>query len=151
VVNSPDATSVRREISRRDNAIRKVVVSDSEAAADQTAPWTDTTRIVGRSRAHKQIAELKRGGGGGILIFGSRTLWNDLLVAGLVDELHLMLGPVVLGCGTPVFGTGAVPPLQLIGTQSFEGSANLVVKYAPQPASWPGEACGRDGRGRRSR
>jgi len=46
-----------------------------------------------------------------------------------------MLGPVVLGDGTPAFGTDAVPPLQLIGTQAFECSANLVVKYAPQPAA----------------
>jgi hypothetical protein len=40
-------------------------------------------------------------------VFGSRTLWNDLLAAGLVDELHLIVGAVVLGDGTPAF---AIPP-----------------------------------------
>ncbi|MDX6238372.1 MAG: hypothetical protein QOG10_3187 [Kribbellaceae bacterium] len=81
---------------------------------NETAPWSDTTRIVLRKDAHEQIAELKRGGGGDIIMFGSRTLWNDLLQAGLVDELHLMVSPVVLGGGTPAFAEGGVPSLKLI-------------------------------------
>jgi dihydrofolate reductase len=132
VVDMPDATEDQKEISRRDNAIQKVVVSDT-LKEDETAPWSDTTRIVRRKDAHEQIAELKRGDGGDIIMFGSRTLWNDLLYAGLVDELHLMIGPVVLGGGTPAFAEGEIPPLKLIGTQTAEGSDNLLIRYAATP------------------
>jgi dihydrofolate reductase len=116
-----------REISRLNNAIEKVVVSDS-LTEDDTDPWRDTTRIVRRSEAHQQIAELKQRSGGDILVFGSRTLWNDLLAAGLVDELHIMVGCVILGDGTPAFSTPA--PLRLLGARTFDGSDNILVRYA---------------------
>ncbi|HZB78584.1 MAG TPA: hypothetical protein VE522_01900 [Actinomycetota bacterium] len=74
------ATTTHREISRLQNAIDKVVVSDS-ITAEQTDPWRDTTRIVRRADAHEQIAELKQRSDQDILVFGSRTLWNDLLTA----------------------------------------------------------------------
>jgi dihydrofolate reductase len=63
-------------------------------------------------------------------VFGSRTLWNDLLVAGLVDELHVMVGAGVLGAGTPAFGAGPVPPLRLVDTVRRDGSDNLLLRYA---------------------
>jgi RibD C-terminal domain len=47
--------------------------------------------------AHQAVAELKDRPGKEILMFGSWTLWNDLLVAGLIDELRLMVGAAVLG------------------------------------------------------
>src|SRR5918992_210935 len=121
------ATPTHREISRLQNAIDKVVVSDS-ITAEQTEPWRDTTRIVRRADAHEQIAELKRGAGRDILVFGSRTLWNDLLAAELVDELHLMVGPVVLGGGTPAFDAGTSTPLRLVGTQTWRDSGNVVLR-----------------------
>jgi hypothetical protein len=128
------ATPAQREISRLDDAIDKVVVSDS-LTADQTDPWGDTRRIVRRADAHERIAELKQRSGRDILVFGSRTLWNDLLTAGLVDELHLMLGPVVLGGGTPVFDNQPTTPLRLLDTQTWEGSDNVLVRYAAATAS----------------
>ncbi len=129
LADQPERLATIREISRLNNAIDKVVVSDS-LTEDDTDPWRDTTRIVRRSDAHKQLAELKHATGGDILIFGSRTLWNDLLAGGLVDELHLMVGAVVLGDGTPAFAGGSTASLQLIDTRRWNGSENVLLRYA---------------------
>ena len=93
---------MEREISRRNNAIEKIVVSDT-LRPEETAPWTETTRILPRAAALQEVAELKHGSGGDILVFGSATMWNELLQAGLVDELHVMVGPALLGSGTPAY------------------------------------------------
>jgi dihydrofolate reductase len=127
VAEDPDATPLQREISRLNNAIDKVVISDT-LTSEVTAPWHNT-RIVGRADAHQQIAELKDQPGKDILVFGSRTLWNDLLANDLVDELHLMIGPVVVGAGTPVFDGQPPVSLRLLGTRSWDGSGNVLVRY----------------------
>jgi dihydrofolate reductase len=128
VAANPGMADIHRETGQRNNKIHKVVVSDSLTAED-TAPWTETTTIVRRASARRAVADLKDQPGAEILMFGSGTLWNDLLVAGLVDELHLMVGAAVLGGGTPVFGAGPVPPLRLLSTRRREGSDNLLLRY----------------------
>ncbi|MFY9806555.1 MAG: dihydrofolate reductase family protein [Pseudonocardiaceae bacterium] len=49
------------------------------------------------------VTELKKGGGGPILVAGSSTLVHTLLAHGLVDELRLMVFPVAIGGGLRVF------------------------------------------------
>jgi dihydrofolate reductase len=73
VAGYPDATPIQREISRLNNAIDKVVISDT-LTSDETDPWHNP-RIISRAEAHEQIAELKGQVGRDVLVFGSRTLW----------------------------------------------------------------------------
>jgi dihydrofolate reductase len=127
VADDPAATPLQREISRLDNAIEKVVISDS-LTPKETAPWHNT-RIISRADAHGQIAELKGQTGRDVLVFGSRILWNDLLAHDLVDELHLMIGPVVLGAGTPLFDGQPAVSLRLIDSRTWDGSGNVLLRY----------------------
>jgi dihydrofolate reductase len=128
VADDPAASEDNREISRRYREIGIVVVSDS-LAPDPSQPLAANTTIVGRSDAAGHVARLKESDGGNILIFGSHTMWTGLMAAGVVDELHLMIGAAVVGGGRPMFGrTG--PHLTLLGTRTYDGSDNVVVRYA---------------------
>jgi riboflavin biosynthesis pyrimidine reductase len=64
-------------------------------------------------------------------MFGSHVLWNDLLTAGLVDELHLMIGSAFLGDGVPVFG-GPRTSLQLIDVSRLSDSQLFLARYRSQ-------------------
>jgi dihydrofolate reductase len=101
----------------------------SARRGEETKPWQATTRIVRRADAHERVAELKQQDGKEILVFGSHVLWNDLLAHGLVDELHLMVGAVVLGAGTPAFERQPPVSLRLIDARKLEGSQTLLVRY----------------------
>lgn len=125
----PSAAALHREIGQRNDALRKVAVSDTLTPAD-TAPWTDTTTVVRRKAVHTTVRALRDQDGDDILVFGSRTVWSDLLSRGLIDELHLLVGPLVLPGGTPAFTEGPVPPLRLLDVRRRDGSQNLLLSYA---------------------
>src|SRR5215213_4498038 len=100
-----------------------IVVSDT-----LKGQWQDV-RIIRRRDAYQQLAELKRQEGKAILITGSRTLWNDLLAHDLVDEIHLLIGNLVLGQGVPVFVGQNPTSLRLIDTRRWEDSDNVLLRY----------------------
>jgi dihydrofolate reductase len=128
----PGLTEPSREIAEiYAGGIEKVVVSDS-LTPEETGPWRESTRIVPRSDAAATVAELRAGaaGDGDILVFGSPTTWNALLVAGLVDELHLMVGSAALGAGVPAFGPGVTTSrLALRDVRRWDGSSNVLLVY----------------------
>ena len=114
---------VEREISRLNTAMEKVVVSDSLKPGD-AGGW-GPARVVRRA-----VAKLKGGPGRDILVFGSHLLWNDLLAAGLVDELHFMIGAGVVGEGVRAFEARPPGRLRLLESRAFQGSSLLLARYA---------------------
>jgi len=79
------------------NGMTKYVVSSTLGSS----PWHDTHVITHDPLT--AVAELKTDDGGPILLAGSRTLAQALLVAGLVDELHLQVFPTVLASGWRIY------------------------------------------------
>ena len=128
MADDADAPEVHREFAKIYNRVDKAVVTDT-FTPHPDSPWHDTTTVVPRAGAEHWLADLKRRPGGEILTFASRMLWNHLLAEGLVDELHLVVGPTVLGDGTPIFAA-PVSGLSLLDTRRFEGSDNVVLRYA---------------------
>ncbi|ADD45361.1 dihydrofolate reductase family protein [Stackebrandtia nassauensis] len=126
--DNPALDEVNREISRVFNALPKVVVSDSYVPSADN-PWYDSTTVVKRAEVADWLTAERQRGSGDFVTFGSRTMWNGLLAQELVDELHLMVGPKALGGGTPVFA--APVELRLLGIRRFDGSDNVVLRYAP--------------------
>jgi dihydrofolate reductase len=90
--------------------------------------WVGAT--VFHEDAIRQIRELKARTAGRIAMLGSNTLAASLLDAGLLDELHVMVNPVVLGAGTPLLrGLRARAELRLMSAEP-QGSGAVLLKYA---------------------
>ncbi|WP_027345973.1 dihydrofolate reductase family protein [Hamadaea tsunoensis] len=101
------------EVAEFMNNTPKLVASTTLTSVD----WTGSTLIDGD--VVESLAALKAEDGGNITITGSATLVRSLLAAGLVDELHLMVCPIVLGDGKRLFdGSGRIP-LRLAGSETF--------------------------------
>jgi dihydrofolate reductase len=108
------------------NSMPKYVVSSTLEQAD----WENSTVVDGAS-AMERVAELKQEVDGDILVAGSGTLVTGLAEAGLVDEFHLMVFPIVLGNGRRLFdGLSSPATLRLAGTQ--EAGDALILTYVPR-------------------
>ncbi|MDQ0843172.1 dihydrofolate reductase family protein [Streptomyces sp. V1I6] len=136
---------------------------EREAAGGEDAPFAkilgDTRKIVVSSRQLEftwrnseqlqgdlvpAVTALKKEGDGTVAVSGSVSVVRQLLAAGLLDELNLLVHPIAVRKGMRLFDEGDAPlPLRLVSSETFEtGVLNLV--YAPaEPA---GEATYDDAR-----
>ncbi|MCF6524974.1 dihydrofolate reductase family protein [Streptomyces sp. JJ36] len=112
----------------RMNSLRKYVVTDTLTDADLT--WENSTRLPG-GEAVARIRELRAAGDGDLVVMGSSELARTLLREGLVDELRLMIMPVLLGGGKKVFPEdGELRTLELVSTVT-SGTGVQVCVFRP--------------------
>lgn len=109
------------------NEVRKFVVSDT---LEGPLEWNNSTLIEGDLA--EEIAALKEGEGGDIGISGSGTLVRSLLQADLLDELNLLLHPVVVGDGKRLFQGGGEDrkALELVDSKTFSTGV-VYLTYRP--------------------
>lgn len=106
----------------RMNALPKYVVSDSLGDAD---PGWNSAVVPGK-QAVARLGELRAAGGGDLLVLGSPTLARTLLGEDLVDELRLIVMPVLLGGGKTLFPReGAKRTLRLASTVTSPAGVNV--------------------------
>jgi dihydrofolate reductase len=110
------------------NSMPKYVVSSTL----EDAKWNNSTVLSGETT--EEVGRLKREIDGEILVYGSTRLVRTLIERGLVDELRLMVHPVVVGAGKRLFGeTSAKQPLRLVDTKTV-GDGVVILTYEPVQA-----------------
>jgi dihydrofolate reductase len=113
------------EFADKFNSMPKYVVSSTLDSPD----WTNTKVLNGDVK--EEVAKLKDEQSGDIVVHGSAQLVQALLEEGLVDELRLMVFPVVLGSGKRLFGeTGDKKPLRLVDARTVGDGVSILV-YQP--------------------
>jgi dihydrofolate reductase len=114
------------EFGEKMNEMPKFVVSTTL----ENPEWNNTTVLEGDLA--EEVGKLKQQFSGDILVAGSAQLVQSLLAHDLVDELHLMVFPVVLGAGKRLFGDGAdMTSLKLVETKQTGAVAILTLRREP--------------------
>jgi dihydrofolate reductase len=106
------------------NRMPKYVASRSHPTLD----WTGAQLLAGE--APEAVRALKEGAGGTIAILGSGILVRSLLDAGLIDELHLFVHPLVIGSGKRLFAESPdMRPLRLLESRTTSKGV-ILTRYA---------------------
>jgi dihydrofolate reductase len=109
------------------NETRKIVVSETLAGVD----WQNSTLID--EPIAQQLPKLKHTEGANIAVTGSVTLVQSLLLQGLIDELRLLVHPVIVGRGRRLVTSAvAKAAFDLVSTDMLS-SGVLDLVYVPRP------------------
>ena len=115
------------EFADRFNSMPKYVVSSTL----ESPAWNNSTLIKGD--VAKAVTELREQLDGNIVVHGSVQLVQYLLEHDLVDELRLMVFPVVLGSGKSLFGeTSDKKTLELVESKTVGDGVNIQIYQRPQ-------------------
>jgi dihydrofolate reductase len=122
----PNQDPDENPVAARMNGVRKYVVSTT---LQEPLEWQNST-LIGDNVA-EEISKLKEQPGKDISISGSPTLIRSLLQDDLLDELRLMVHPIVVGSGKRLFEDGGdQKALQLVDSKTF-GTGVLYLIYQP--------------------
>ena len=120
-----------KEFADKLNGMDKIVISGTL----KSAPWGDwePAKVVS-GRAEEEIPKLKQQPGTDMLIWGSISLSQSLINAGLIDEIRIITCPLVLGEGRPFFGDKVASlDLKLREAKTHDvGAVELI--YVPEKA-----------------
>jgi dihydrofolate reductase len=106
---------------------RKIVVSNQKL--DFT--WRNSEQLQGDFV--EAVTALKSEPGGDIGMSGSPSIVRQLLEAGLLDELHLLVHPIAVRHGMQLFNAGEPIPLKLLSSETFSTGV-LYLVYGPDAA-----------------
>ena len=122
MLDSPDGTPTERAHAKWVNNVDKVVFSSTLESAD----WANS-RLIGGNVA-EEVATLKAQPGGAIAIYASPRLVHGFVDLGLIDEFRVLVHPLTLGRGTPLFHDRAKLELELLESKAFHSGA-VYVRY----------------------
>ena len=123
----PTATAIKDDpiVASLMNSISKYVFTNTLDKAD----WNNTQIIKGE--AALELKKLKQVSGKDLFIFGSADLASTFIRNDLIDEYRLIVNPIVLGTGNPLFKpTGQMLKLKLFDTKTFQ-NGNVLLYYQP--------------------
>ena len=114
VPDNPNASEGEKQYARKLNAMRKIVFSKTLP----TAEWNNSSLM--KEVLPEEITKLKQEPGRDMLIYGSASIVRTLTNLGLIDEYQVLVHPVVLGGGKPLFqDIRDRRKLQLVKTKTF--------------------------------
>jgi len=118
------------EVAHLMNETSKIVVSSSLKNITETKIWKHVRLI--NENVKDEIVKLKNEKGGDIILLASSNLCISLLEWGLLDEIRVMINPVIIGKGTPLFdGIKKKITFDLTSSRKF-GSGNMLLIYKTQ-------------------
>ncbi len=122
---TPEAIANDPIIAGKMNSTPKIVFSKTLS----NVKWENTRLINGN--VAEEISKLKQQPGRDLIIFGSSDLAVSFIEYGLIDEYRIMVNPVLLGSGRPLFkGIHHQHNLKLLKTRTFN-SGNVLLYYQP--------------------
>lgn len=120
-----DAITHEPVIANQMNAKAKIVFSKTMSKAI----WNNTKLI--KDNVLLEIEKIKLLPGKDLILFGSATLASTFRELDLIDEYRIMINPIILAQGNPLFKkTSEQLPLKLIKTKTFK-SGNVLLYYEP--------------------
>ena len=122
-----DAAERLPEVAAFMNAVPKTVVT---GGGGQLTPWQNT-RAIGAAELTAEVRRLRTESDGDVAVFGSSQLTATLLERGLVDELRVLLHPVLLGRGRSLYAGLPERVALTPGPVTVFRSGNVLLRYRP--------------------